>query len=158
MSPQNKIRTALSEKIRPLAPLAKGGRAAPQAWRGDSSTQGPVQQKISGRRRFSTTNPPTALPHIDRFSIEEGALRRIPPPPLRGGPPPFNKGGKRIARPCQTAALSAHFNTQNAPPSGGAFLIQSSSPKNFSWTARTAATASFSSMSTETRISLVLII
>ena len=47
----------MSDKIRPLTPLVKGGRAAAKRWRGDSCTQ--------------------AL-YSRRFLLEESTLQQIP--------------------------------------------------------------------------------
>ena len=42
-------------------------------------------------------SPPLPPSPVRRFSVRRSCSATIPPPSLRGGPPPFNKGGERPA-------------------------------------------------------------
>ena len=61
----------MSDKIRPLAPLVKGGRATPTAWRGDSCTKVPSIGRfpISENSPIVEISPRYILPL--RFLISE---------------------------------------------------------------------------------------
>ena len=57
--------TAVPEVIRPLAPLVKGGRAAPEARRGDSPQAASEKASTMGKERFA---PPAVRLSVASFN------------------------------------------------------------------------------------------